>query len=341
MTSNSTSSLPYVSLCTATFNRRPFIPALIKCILAQDYPRDRMEWIIVDDGTDKIHDVVKDLPFVKYFPIDDKMSLGQKRNYMNRKANGSILVYMDDDDYYPPTRVSHAVTKLLQHPNALCAGSSTMHIYFPTLQKMYRFGPYGPNHATAATFAFRKTLLKQTRFEHDAAIAEEKGFLKNYTIPFVQLDPKHSILVIAHAHNSFDKHRLLDNLNPKYTALVPDAPEDFISDPALLKFYVEDVHKQLVDYAPGRPNMKPDVIKQMVAIETSRRKIVEQAQAQAQHSQPVIAYSTTPDGPVVNMTLEQVCQLLSKQQEEIIQLKRLLQGKDTEIAYLQSMQKTT
>ena len=268
------------------------------------------------------------------------MSLGQKRNYMNRKANGSILVYMDDDDYYPPTRVSHAVKRLLQHPNALCAGSSAMHIYYPTLQKMYRFGPYGPNHATAATFAFRKTLLKQTRFEHDAALAEEKGFLKNYTVPFVQLESKHSILVIAHAHNSFDKHRLLDNLNPKYTALVSDTPADFINDPALLKFYVEDVHDQLKDYAAGRPNMKPDVIKQMVSMEKERRKIVEQAQAQAQlqQSQPVIAYSTTPGGPAVNMTLEEVCQLLGKQQEEIIQLKRLLQGKETEIAYLQSLQ---
>jgi hypothetical protein len=30
---------------------------------------------------------------------------------------------------------------------------------------MYKFGPYGPNHATAATFAFRKELLKKKLLE--------------------------------------------------------------------------------------------------------------------------------------------------------------------------------
>ena len=46
--------LPFVSVCTPTFNRRPFIPYLIDCFMKQDYPKDRMEWIIVDDGDDKI-----------------------------------------------------------------------------------------------------------------------------------------------------------------------------------------------------------------------------------------------------------------------------------------------
>ena len=45
--------LPFVSICTPTFNRRPFIPYMIKCFEHQTYPKDRMEWIIIDDGTDK------------------------------------------------------------------------------------------------------------------------------------------------------------------------------------------------------------------------------------------------------------------------------------------------
>ena len=42
---------PFVSVCTPTYNRRPFISAMIKCFDHQDYPKHRMEWIIVDDGT--------------------------------------------------------------------------------------------------------------------------------------------------------------------------------------------------------------------------------------------------------------------------------------------------
>lgn len=83
---------------------------------------------------------------------------------------------MDDDDYYPADRVSHAVDMLRTSPNALCAGSSEIYIYFKHIQKMYQFGPYGPNHSTAATFAFRKELLKETSFEDNAAVAEERHF---------------------------------------------------------------------------------------------------------------------------------------------------------------------
>ena len=65
--SNLQNTLPFVSICTPTFNRRPFIPYTIKCIEKQDYPKDKIEWIIIDDGSDKIEDLVKDLSYVKYY----------------------------------------------------------------------------------------------------------------------------------------------------------------------------------------------------------------------------------------------------------------------------------
>lgn len=108
--------MPFISICTPTFNRRPFILNLIKCVDSQTYPKDKMEWIIVDDGTDKIEDLVSDHPLVSYFKFDKKLTLGKKRNVMHNKAHGSIIVYMDDDDYYPPERVSHAVETLIKIP---------------------------------------------------------------------------------------------------------------------------------------------------------------------------------------------------------------------------------
>jgi hypothetical protein len=182
---------------------------------------------------------------------------------------------MDDDDYYPPERISHAVTTLQKNPKALCAGSSTMYIYFKHIDKMYQFGPYGPNHATAATFAFRKELLKQTRFDENASVAEEKKFLKNYTIPFVQLDPMKSILVFSHNHNSFDKKVLLNQMpNPsiKDTTL---KPSDFVKEPSVLQFFMEDINKLLDDYEPGLPENKPDVTKQIAQIQESREKMAQ------------------------------------------------------------------
>ena len=52
---------PLVSLCTPTYNRRPFIETMFECYRNQTYPKNRIEWVIVDDGTDKIEDLVKDV----------------------------------------------------------------------------------------------------------------------------------------------------------------------------------------------------------------------------------------------------------------------------------------
>ena len=210
--------LPFVSVCTPTFNRRPFISSMIKCFLNQTYPHDRMEWIIIDDGTDSIEDIIKyeNVPQIKYYRYEEKISLGKKRNLMHEKSKGEIIVYMDDDDYYPPDRVTHAVDRLRARPNALAAGSSVVYIYFNDIDTLYQFGPYGPNHATAGTFAFKRKLLEQTRYDDDAEIAEEKAFLKNYTVPFAQLDPRKCILVFAHQYNTFDKRKLLENPHPDY-----------------------------------------------------------------------------------------------------------------------------
>ena len=125
------SELPLVSVCTPTFNRRPFIKTMFECFKNQDYPMDRIEWIIVDDGTDKIVDLItsSNIRQIRYFQVDNKMTLGSKRNYMHTHVRGSIIVYMDDDDYYPPERISHAVSMLMKTPKALCAGSSEIYIY--------------------------------------------------------------------------------------------------------------------------------------------------------------------------------------------------------------------
>ena len=275
---DSNDHMPFVSICTPTFNRRPFIPLIFECFRNQTYPKNRMEWVIVDDGTDKIEDLIQaaDIPQIKYVSLPKKITLGEKRNVMHQHSKGSIIVYMDDDDYYPPERVQHAVETLLANPNALCAGSSEMYIYFKHIHKMYQSGPFGPNHATAATFAFRVELLKTTQYENTAALAEERAFLKNYTVPFAQLDPLKTILVFSHEHNSFDKRKLLEYGESPVLKQSNKTVEMFIRQPfekSIFNFFMKDIDDILLRYLPGDPKNKPDVLKQIQEIEKKRNEI--------------------------------------------------------------------
>ena len=314
-----TQNLPFVSVCTPTFNRRPFISSMFKCFHNQDYPKSRIEWIIVDDGTDKIQDLIEaaNIPQIRYFTVDKKMSLGAKRNFMHSKTKGSILVYMDDDDYYPPERISHAVERLQSKPDALCAGSSEIYVYFKHIHKMYQGGPYGPNHATAGTFAFRRALLDQTKYEEHAALAEEKYFLKNYTIPFVQLDPMKTILVFSHIQNTFDKKKLLQNK----TALFVESPktvEMFIRnsyESDIKQYFMQDIDKALETYAPGDPSKKPDVLVQMKELEAKREAMIEEAKRRGLGNTQVIVKN--PDGTERTLNQNEIAVLLQKCQDDL------------------------
>ena len=330
-------SKPFVSICTPTFNRRPFISAMIKCFEHQTYPKDRMEWIIIDDGTDKIEELVKHIPQVRYFKYDDKMVLGKKRNLMHSKAKGEIFVYMDDDDYYPPERVAHSVETLLANPNALCAGSSAIYIYFKHVKKMYQFGPYGPNHATAGTFAFKRELLKHSSYDEGAALAEEKNFLKDYTVPFVQLDPMKTIIVFSHEHNTFDKRILLEeNMGNQFCKPLDTDVDKFILNKELLSFYTGEIDKLLVNYAPGKPNMKPDVLAQIITIERSRRKNAEEmAMKLSQNSQNIGISITNSDGANKDLTRDDVVKLLQDQQNQLKNMITELNARGKEIERLQ------
>lgn len=202
------------------------------------------------------------------------MHLGEKRNLMHSKCSGDIIIYMDDDDYYPPERISHAVETLTNNPTYLIAGSSEMHIYFDSRNAVFQCGPYKPYHSTAATFAFKKELLLQTKYDDKHEVAEENTFTKKYTIPLIQLDTLKSILVFSHRHNSLNKEDLLKN--PQQTKTIPSryTVDDFIKDPVLKQFYMYDVNKLLEDYEPGNPKYKPLVLEQIKKTQDERDRVI-------------------------------------------------------------------
>ena len=255
---------------------------------------------------------------------------------MHDKSSGDIIVYMDDDDYYPRERVSHAVNMLVSHPTALCAGASEIYIWFKHIQKMWQFGPYSANHATAGTFAFKRELLKEHRYEEHAALAEEKAFLKNYTVPFVQLEPKKTILVFSHIHNTFDKKKLLENGQNQFQKECNRTVDEFIKETEMKEFYMNKIDKLLQNYDPGHPKNKPDVLKQIKEIEEDRRKMAMEHQKR-QHEQGEGKIVLNQNGQNIELNNQQIVQIMQKQQEQLKEFSKLLIEKDEKIKQLEDV----
>jgi len=232
--------IPMVSIVTPTYNRRRFIPSLIKMVQSQTYPRDRMEWIVYDDGQEEVRDLFEEvrdqLPKLNFIWSEDKMTLGEKRNRLNHEAKGDIIVAMDDDDFYFPTRVEDAVKILRYNSGFKLAGSSEVYMYFTDTKEIWKAGPYFKGHATNGTMAWTKGYANTHSYDETVAFSEEKSFLEGYRNPLVQLDPKRVMLVMSHSDNTFDKTELRTETNPLLvkTTLKMD---DFIKDPELYNFF--------------------------------------------------------------------------------------------------------
>jgi glycosyltransferase involved in cell wall biosynthesis len=237
-----------VSVVTPTYNRRMFIPTLIDVYKLQTYPKDKMEWIIIDDGRQSVEDLfqeaAKTIPNIRYIRKDEKMRLGAKRNELNRLANGSIIVAMDDDDYYPPDRVSSVVSAFKKNPKIELAGSSEMNLYYLDTKKIYTIGPYANTHATNGTMAWRKSYSDKHKYDEFVTKAEEITFLENFKHPMIQLSPLSTILVICHTDNTADKSELRDEHLSKSNTFVSKFKEsaykldDLVKDKKIRDFYL-------------------------------------------------------------------------------------------------------
>jgi glycosyltransferase involved in cell wall biosynthesis len=201
-----------------------------------------MEWIILDDGQDKVDDLfaeaAKKIPNIRYIPLDEKITIGEKRNRLNDEAKGSIIVAMDDDDYYPPERVSHAVARFSNSKDIQLAGSSEIYMYYSDVKEIYKLGPYNRNHATNGTMAWRKSYSNSHRYDDTVTHAEERSFLDDYKNPMIQLDPFKVMLVMSHSENTFDKKKMRDDVgkNP-FIAKTTYKLKDFIKDPDMRTFF--------------------------------------------------------------------------------------------------------
>ncbi len=229
---------PTVSIITPTYNRRKFLPMLIEHIRAQTYPLERMEWLVYDDGSDPIEDVLaphKAALHIRYFRSETKLNIGAKRNKLHAEARGEILVVMDDDDYYMPERVAHAVQTLLGRKVQI-VGSTRNHMYFSDDGSVWETGPFNRNHATFGTMAFTKAYALSHPCDETVTHAEELSFTKSFKEPLAQLDPMKVMLVICHKENTYSKTKLRDSpcITMKPTSL---KLRTFIRKAAMRDFY--------------------------------------------------------------------------------------------------------
>ena len=133
---------PLVSIVIPTYNRKEKLTRLIKSILNNNYPRDKIEVIVVDDAsTDGTYEEIKkSFPEVKVIKNQKELFLAASRNVGIKNSKGKYIFLIDDDNivdkdcilelvkvmennYNPPIGIVAPIMYYLKQPNRIwCAG---------------------------------------------------------------------------------------------------------------------------------------------------------------------------------------------------------------------------
>lgn len=105
--------LPFVSCLCPTYRRPKLLENSIACFLAQDYPADRRELIVLDDAGELPNQTGEGWQIIS---IRRRFrSLPEKFNALAGLARGEILIVWEDDDIYLPHHISSHVAAMNGH----------------------------------------------------------------------------------------------------------------------------------------------------------------------------------------------------------------------------------
>jgi glycosyltransferase involved in cell wall biosynthesis len=108
-----------VTVVVDTYNYGHFIEEAIDSVLAQNFPPEQMEVLVVDDGSadDTADRVRKFGNRIQYFC---KANGGQASafNFGIAKARGEIVAFLDGDDYWLPGKLQGVAAEFEKHPEA-------------------------------------------------------------------------------------------------------------------------------------------------------------------------------------------------------------------------------
>lgn len=207
---------PPISIVTLMYNRKRFFELACHNILMTDYPKDKIQWIIVEDSdnpeedaSDRIVAVAeRAAPLkVEYVPLKKKTPVAEKRNIGVSKATADIVLMMDDDDHYPHTSFRRRVAWLTKHPwNPRAVAATTIACYdlikgISAVNTPPMGLPLGQR-VSEATLTFYKSWWAERGFPTAVQVGEGEEFVAGRERDLLEIPPQQIIVAFSHGVNT-------------------------------------------------------------------------------------------------------------------------------------------
>ena len=206
---------PQISVVTLIYNRKKFFDLACHSMMVSDYPKDKIEWIIVDDSDDPMEQNSDRIVAVSeasapmsvvYVPLRKKTPVSEKRNLGVERATSDIILFVDDDDHYPETSFRRRVAWLILHPwkpqvvaattiacYDLLKGISAVNVPPMDLPVSQRI--------SEATLTFYKGFWEEKKFPKNIVVGEGEEFIQGRESQFLEIPPQQVIVAFSHGKN--------------------------------------------------------------------------------------------------------------------------------------------
>ena len=190
--------------------------------MLSDYPKDKIEWIIVEDSDDPNEDASDRVVQVglnaaplqlAYMPLEKKTPIGQKRNLGIEKAKNDIILMMDDDDHLPETAIRRRVAWLIKSPLPDTKATACTTIACYDLIRGVSAVNTPPwnlplrKRISEATLTFYKTWWQEQPFD-TTSMAEGEGLLKGREQDLLEIPPQQILVAFSHSKNTSGSRQL-------------------------------------------------------------------------------------------------------------------------------------
>jgi ADP-heptose:LPS heptosyltransferase len=194
-----------VSCITPTYKRGRFLCRAIEYFARQDYPN--RELIVIDDEENAASGPVAEAPGVRHIRLDERKSVGEKRNIGCRAAAGSIILHWDDDDWQAPWRISYQVRELLARGADICGLESEMYLNTTSGEAWrYVYAASARRWVAGNTLCYKRSFWEAHPFA-DVQVGEDIRFVSEAEPSRVwSLTDSSFIIGIIHPENVSPKH---------------------------------------------------------------------------------------------------------------------------------------
>jgi len=209
---------PPISVITLIYNRRKFFDLARHNMILTDYPKNKIQWIIVDDSdvieeqaSDKIIQTQNQFTDIeiRYVPLLKKTPISQKRNIGIENSTNDIILFMDDDDHYPETSFRRRVAWLTKHPhlkNTTKAVACTSIACYDLIKGVSAVNsppfdiPLGQR-ISEATLTFYRSWYNEGKFENNIQVGEGESIVKKRENEVLEIPPQQIIVAFSHGKN--------------------------------------------------------------------------------------------------------------------------------------------